>query len=47
VIEYIAIGVIIAAAAGFAGWRAWQTVRVSRNKACGTGCGKCGSTEKP
>ena len=39
-IEYIAIGVIVAAAAAFAGWRAYQTMRVSKGK-CTTGCGKC------
>jgi hypothetical protein len=45
-IEYIAIGVIIAAAAGFTGWRAWQTVRVSKGKSCGAGCGKCSTPDK-
>jgi hypothetical protein len=41
-IEYIVVGMIIATAAGFTGWRAYQTVRVSKGKACNTGCGKCG-----
>jgi hypothetical protein len=45
-IEYIVIGIVIATAAGFTGWRAWQTLRISKGKACGTGCGKCGPAEK-
>jgi hypothetical protein len=44
-IEYIAVGAIIFAAAAFTGWRAYQTVRVSKGKACNTGCGKCAKTE--
>ena len=40
-IEYLIIGIVIAAAAGFTGWRAYQTVRISRDKACNAGCGKC------
>lgn len=39
-LEYITIAAIILVAAGFTGWRAWQTLRVaSGSKACG-GCDK-------
>jgi len=39
-IEYIVVGIVIAIAAGFTGWRTFQTLRASKGE-CDTGCGKC------
>ena len=42
-LETIVIVAVVAAAGGFAGWRAYNTLRVARGeKVCG-GCAKCPS----